>query len=77
VQPEPPQILHHRRHEFRSAPPGIQVFIPQNQRAAGRFRPLLRRPKSPRVTEVQKPGRRGSNPSAIHFRKECKMQTAE
>ena len=66
AQAEPPEILIHRRDEFRPATCLVEVIIAQNERAAGVLRTLLGDPKGPRVTEMQVTCRGWRETSAIH-----------
>ena len=66
---KPSQILDHGRDKFHFVAGGIQILVPQNQRAAIFPRPLLRRPKCPRVAEMQIARRRRREPPAIFLKR--------
>ena len=58
-------VLEHGIHEIQPEALGVEVVVAQDQRAAGGARPLRGDPEGARVAQVQEPGGRGREASAV------------
>src|SRR5437762_5566463 len=65
LKTEPAQVFGHRRDKILLAARAVEVFVAEHERAAEFLRALLGNPKSARMPEVQKAGRRWRETAAI------------